>query len=46
MTNSLNQSLADFDELTDNIGAHVKEASKKAIKRASAEMRGIALMQY
>ena len=41
MANSLNQSLNDFDELTDSIGAHVKEASKKAMNRAAAEMRTI-----
>ena len=41
MTNSLNQSLGDFDELTENIGKHVKEASQKALNRAAAEMRGI-----
>ena len=41
IANSLNQSLSDFGELTGNIGAHVKEASQKAMKRAAAEMRGI-----
>ena len=41
MTNSLNQSLADFDELSGSIDKHVKEASQKALNRASAEMRGI-----
>jgi len=40
MTNSLNQSLADFDELTGSIDKHVKEASRKALNRAAAEMRG------
>ena len=41
MTNSLGQSLTDFDELTDKIGAHVKEASQKALNRAAAEMSGV-----
>jgi phage-related protein len=41
MTNSLNQSLNDFDELTGSIGSHVKEASQKALNLAAAEMRGI-----
>ena len=43
MTNSLNQSLTDFDELTGNIDKHIKEASQKALKRAAAEMSGVSV---